>query len=789
MNINELKNCCGCSACYNVCPNDAISMIENEEGFKEPFVDKEKCKNCSLCLKVCPIKNPKYENSKTPQTHAYMADDKTREKSSSGGAFFVIAKYFIENNAYVSGAVWKDDYSVEHIVSNKIEDIEKMRGSKYLQSTIGTTYKKIQKLLNANEKVLFTGTPCQIAGLKNFLSKDYKNLFCIDLICHGTPSPKVFKKYIKEEVLTLKDEKWANTNFRDGNLLPIVITTITNRKKYSKEANLDTFMSAFLKNLCLGDSCYDCYFNKIPRQGDITIGDFWAIRYDENLKKKFDDNKGTSLVLINNEKGKILSKILSKNKKIFSKVNKEKAFKGNLNLTSSSVAHKNRAKFFEILDKTTLKENVEKNLLNKCDCMILNFWACVNYGAILTCFGLQCLVEELGYETKVINYLPKAKAKKIFKGSFCEKFANENLNLTKRINSIDDFIALNDDAHTFITGSDQIFNPEILKTHHLNASNWVFLLDFVKSNKRKISYSASFGYENFTGDIYNKMHFSNKLSQFSDISVREDTAQNILKELEIENSEQLIDGAFHIPSEWLNRVTTLETEKYIGCFMLSYFREKVWFKNWLKNLEDEFNLPIKILDFDPKTPVETWLSFIKNSEILVTDSYHGCLFSVIFNVAFLQIENAKTQSRFDSFYRQIEIDYHSINEFNFNETNPKELIKQFDWEKINKNIENNVQKSKLWLKNALLKQPKENKQNDMLNYLEIEIQKQKQETDLAITLLFNNRHIYLKYNLLNAFERFLFGSIKKKCQAKKRKYKKLIKTLENFKKEKKYGLK
>ena len=174
-------------SCYNACPVNAITMVENEEGFKYPVIN-ESCINCGLCKKVCPHLVNNFGNNKDPECYAFCADDEIRMQSASGGAFPIIAKYFIENNGYVAGAVYNtDNIEIEHIVSKNFEDIEKMKNSKFFQSNINDCYKKV---------------------------KDFKNLYCIDIVCHGVPSPKVFQKYIREKIKD-KNEKWLHTNFRD----------------------------------------------------------------------------------------------------------------------------------------------------------------------------------------------------------------------------------------------------------------------------------------------------------------------------------------------------------------------------------------------------------------------------------------------------------------------------------------------------------------------------------------------------------------------------------------------
>ncbi len=790
-NVSDVL-CCGCAACANICPAKAINMQENSEGFLEPVIDGNKCTNCGLCKKICPVINTKYENNDKPTCFAYMANDEVRKNSSSGGAFYVLAKYFIENQGFVSGAVWDNNCTVKHIVSNKIDDIEKMRTSKYLQSSIGDCYQQIQEILNRGTKVLFTGTPCQIAGLKNYLIKDYVNLFCVDLICNSVPSPKVFRKYIQEGFLNNNDAKWINTDFRDkryGWGKSSTVTTYTTTNTVAKQANDDDFMRTFFEGICIRKSCSSCVFNRIPRQGDITIGDLWTIKRDKKYNKKYNDTKGTSLILLNNEKGSKLVKILSETNKIFDKIPFDKALVGNPNLTTCTRAHRNRDKFFELLDKVSLKENIARNLDDKCDCMIINYWSSMNYGAILTCFGVQCLAEKLGKDAKIINYIGYPKEVKCddFEKSFANKFAKKYLNLTRRIKSYDDLYKLNKNCNTFITGSDQVFRSSCAK-YLLNGDiNWtMFFLDFVRSSKKKLSYAASIGRDEIMEKSVDLEKMNFYLSQFDDISVREDKAVELLKENFDIDSTQVIDSVFHIPEELLNKMADEypSNEEYIGVFTLPYFNEKEWCKNVLAQISQRLNLPVKYFDWDYTTPVEKWLAFIKNSKYMITDSYHGTLFSIIFNKPFIQVLNAvKAQSRFDTIFKILNIKNKTVSEFDM-EYNYDKILAPLDWNFINNKIKEERQRAELWMKKAFDKETKlkpicmnfseNNKESGAKDFVDSE----------TLSLVLNKGRIYrkyLKYKILSAIS---FGKKRKHYEDKKIELKSKVKQIRELSKPK-----
>lgn len=488
--VSITDSCTGCSSCYNRCPVKAIEMVENPEGFLYPIINKDKCINCGLCYKSCPINSRVLANRTKPKTFAFMAEDEIRKESSSGGAFAVLANYFIKNEGYVSGAVWTTDWAVEHIISNNIDDVKRMKTSKYIQSKIGLVYKEIEKNLKSNFLVFFTGTPCQVAGLKTYLNKDYKNLYCADIVCHGVPSSKIFKKYMQEE---FSDIDIKNINFRGKTFKPWGCNSFEiedmNGYKIAPKENKRSYYKAFINSLSTRKSCSGCKYNCTPRQGDITIGDYWGIN---QVDKALDDRLGTSVVLSNNPKGDFLISILRDNAKVLRETKFRLATKKNPNIVRSSNSHFKREEFFSNLDKISLKENVGNILENRADCMIINFWSTVNYGAALTCYGVQCLMEKLGCNAKVINY----SAHESFEGSFADKFGKKYLNLTTPIRTYADFLALNKSCNTFIAGSDQIWNCGCIKESH-NSKDYhtMFLLDFVQGDNKRISYAASMGHK------------------------------------------------------------------------------------------------------------------------------------------------------------------------------------------------------------------------------------------------------------------------------------------------------
>lgn len=356
--IIDKTKCCGCHACYNVCPKTAIEMAVDEKGFKYPRIDETKCIGCNLCEKVCPILNKKEVVNEPVSYACYNKNEVVRKDSSSGGIFTLLAEKILEKNGIIYGASFNNEWLVEHIRIDNKNDLYKLRTSKYLQSSINDTYKQAKKDLDENRLVLFTGTPCQVNGFISYLNgKQYDNLYTQDIICHGVPSPKVWKKYLNYRE-KLDGQHPMRINFRqkdDGwNLFALLLQYSNNAYKTNHDDDL--FMQAFLRNACLRDSCYNCSFKSKNRQTDITLADFWGV---ENIVPQFNDDKGTSLVIVNTKKGQKLFDDI-KDHMIYQESDFEESLRPNPSMYKSVAKPKNQEYFFANLNKLDFDELVEK---------------------------------------------------------------------------------------------------------------------------------------------------------------------------------------------------------------------------------------------------------------------------------------------------------------------------------------------------------------------------------------------------------------------------------------------
>ena len=357
MEIVSKSKCSGCHACFNICPKDAIIMVPDENGFKYPQINEDLCIHCNLCKKVCPIlKDVKKEND----IQAYACINKNneiRKNSSSGGVFYLLAKNILSKNGVIFGARFNDDFEVVHDYIEKVEDIYLFQGSKYVQSTIHDSYKKAKKFLDCNRLVLFTGTPCQIEGLLSYLQKGYPNLITQDIICHGVPSPKLFKLY-KENIQNKYGDEITKINFRNktSSWKNYEMSIDLKNHHYEISHNDDVYMKAFLNDIALRDSCYQCNAKKKHRLSDITLADFWGI---ESVLPEMDDDKGTSLVIINSTLGKQLFEEI-KDQINYKEVEYEKAIANNPSLYQSVNRPKNRDTYLDNVTADNLNDITKK---------------------------------------------------------------------------------------------------------------------------------------------------------------------------------------------------------------------------------------------------------------------------------------------------------------------------------------------------------------------------------------------------------------------------------------------
>lgn len=394
--IKDKSQCCGCEVCVQRCPKRCISLVEDKEGFLYPSVDKKVCVECGLCEKVCPIINQSTERQPRVVYAAINPDSDVRYSSSSGGIFSALADAVLIQGGVVFGVCWDKDWRLVFDYTENKEDLFRFRGSKYLQAYVGDAYIRVEHFLKIGRQVLFTGTPCQIAALRRYLKKDYDNLLMVDVICHGVPSPGVFRAYLSEEIaqvaisnkkksvslssksyiaernlLNTADWHIEDIQFRDKRLgwkkfsFTLCLATMSavgekNSVSLSSLLNENIFMRGFLRDFYLRPSCYSCSAKSGRSGSDITLGDFWGIN---ELNPEIDDDRGVSAVTINSDKGALLFDALLLQKYV---MNYDDLCHYNPALVRSVVCPPQRAKFFKRYGKEPFFSLVE-DLCRKMD--------------------------------------------------------------------------------------------------------------------------------------------------------------------------------------------------------------------------------------------------------------------------------------------------------------------------------------------------------------------------------------------------------------------------------------
>lgn len=359
----SVEQCTLCGSCYNACPVDAISFKTPYLDFLYPTIDNSRCVGCDRCEKSCPILADKCkpESSYPIAFAARSRDEEARRKSSSGGVFYELASQILSEGGYVCGAVFDEHFHVKHILSNTREDLYRMMGSKYAQSDMGMCFRQIQTLLDEGKSVLFTGCPCQVAGLRTFIGRNHPNLLLVELICHGIPSDQMLQTYIgmqekkygarlKELEFRNKEKGWHNSSVR---------MKFANDRIYQESMTMDTFMQGYFQYITVKESCYTCNFRHFSSGADITIGDFWGA---EVVLKEFDDNTGLSAVLATTTKGEHFLKVTSV--ELFP-CDMKTVITYNQNLLNSTSPNPSRHMFYEYEEKFGTEKAIRQFLAEK----------------------------------------------------------------------------------------------------------------------------------------------------------------------------------------------------------------------------------------------------------------------------------------------------------------------------------------------------------------------------------------------------------------------------------------
>ncbi|MDR3078548.1 MAG: Coenzyme F420 hydrogenase/dehydrogenase, beta subunit C-terminal domain [Rickettsiales bacterium] len=647
---NVGEKCFGCGACSQLCPKNAIAMEYSSEGFLQPAIDEAKCVNCGVCLKSCPAGSEAFRpKTEMPKCFAAYADDRTAMESSSGGLFSVLAESLLDAGGYVCGAAFDRDWLVAHRVVADKGELDALKTSKYLQSDTKRVYSEIRELLERQKSVLFSGTPCQVAGLYSFLGKDYASLLTIDVFCHGVPSPKVWEKYIRE--ITNAGEI-KSVNFRDksstyaeGGIPPVsagwkdYFLTLRGReiKVLSQHHRENIFMCGFLQNLYLRKSCATCPFTKTPRTSDISLGDFWGYGC---VDRKRDTGKGMSAVLLNSPKGERFFAGLEERLSFLRPVKLKAIIRGNPILREPCKTHKNRDSFmhgFANLAGDGISDLIAKylGLPDEKAVGLMNFasWIHFNFGAILVGYAMEQAVRKVGYSPSTINFIPKHELFDATGASVFSSFRRKFMNLTGICTDkagLSQYI--NERFNKLCIGADQVIRN--------CGFDFVYYLDWAHGKKSLISYAPSFGTAELGMTDSQREYAKQCLHRFDAFSIREHSGAKIMeRDFGIDakvlcDPTMLLSGADYQPIIDAEAVVRLPPE-YVAYYLLD---ESV-------DVLDEIKKHYPIINAyrdeggDYRT-VGDWLNIIKNAKYVITDSFHGGVFSIIYQKQFIVLPTA-----------------------------------------------------------------------------------------------------------------------------------------------------
>ncbi|OUP86194.1 hypothetical protein B5F07_02570 [Lachnoclostridium sp. An169] len=733
VSVLEKRRCTGCASCFNKCPVNAITMQYDREGFIYPVIAEKKCVNCGQCFNVCPELNTASTQKlihSEGTCYATMADDEIRAVSSSGGMFTLLAEKILDDGGVVAGAAYSDDYmEVSHIIVDGKDGLKKLRGSKYVQSAIGSVYKDLLQELKQGRKVLFVGCPCQVAGLYSFLGQDWANLYTADLVCHGANSLTAYQSFVKE---TAKGRKVKEVNFRDKTVYGwSTPTTIyfEDGTVFNAAWNESKWNDGFLKGIINRPCCSTCHYAQRNRVADLTLGDFWQIhRWNEECN----DWKGTSLVLVNTAKGEQIFNNVSGRMKLCQKAPLDFAVQYNGQLVRPNRAHPGRKFFFHHLEKDGYHKSLWYGQKWHYDVGLVGWWFAANYGSVLTYYALGKILDDMDMLALMIR-IPKLDG-----GTKWEPVTEENIKFMEKYfpvskeRSIEQLDECNRFCDAFMLGSDQLWVQ-----NYVNLVGYTFFLDFAADDKKKIAYATSLGYEKYQGSEEEKCIASTYLKRFNAISVRETSGTVICQESFGVNAVRMLDPVFLCNISHYDELaqnSTLDTnEKYILCYILDPSDEK---RKAVEYVEKKLGMKAKVV-LDMKTydhskarwgmdnvvdrpSIEDFIKLIKNSSFLVSDSHHGICFGLIYHINFICIANrSRGYTRFESLFNLLRIRKHMVDnaaEIIENDS----LFEKIDYEMVDQILEHERDRSLTWLKEALNsdRSPEMNTQDQLLvNYM------------------------------------------------------------------------
>lgn len=721
--LADQNHCTGCAACANICTQNAIHMSSDSEGFLQPSVDETRCVSCKKCEQICPVLHPQFSNRPITTCYAAWTEDSIRSISSTAGVFLLAARHTIQEQGVVFGAAWNDDWSVHHIGVNAEDQLHLLQGSKYLQSSVENSYRDARHALMAGKKVLYSGCPCQIAGLYAYLgNRSNENLTTMEIICHGVPSPLAFQKYLSDTFADSKNDI-IDIQFRNKKKFgwsSSVTIQFKDKSTYQKNDREDSFLRGFLPCMILRRSCSTCPFSRLPRQADISLGDFWGIDQED---KSWDDRQGTEVILVNNEHGEaVFQRIIKPKLSRFQKFPLDAATRINKTILHPFNPHPGRKHFFSSMDLMDYSSLVENSLTHKYDYGIVGLWYGINYGSVLTYFSLYQLLRDLGYDPVMLPK-PNTLWEERFNqpDSIAQRFVWDHCNVFMPYRIQSEYYRVNDQCKNFIVGSDVVWNYDICGKD----SGQFFFLDWVERGHKKIAYAASFGQE-LSGPLEHKEKSRYYLRQFDALSVRELAGAEALKKDGIrEDAAHVLDPVFvcdpQIYETLIHESLVLETEPTVFAYILRK-STGTHVQDFMKQACDYYHATARVCGNPnemessrrifgdrllPLLSVEDWLYHMKHCSFYIGDSYHALCFCLIFHkpfvIVYAQARRNFSAERFHSLLKLVGLENRFFYDFNQLAESDWLLKQEIDWDAVDEKLNHYRITSLNWLKKALAK--------------------------------------------------------------------------------------
>lgn len=690
--------CTGCRLCETVCTRGAVRIVENEYGYKKMSVCDDLCIKCGKCLAVCPIyKKENGISEKVPDTYVFAANDDVRKKSSSGGVFGTLATDVLMNKGFVCGAAWKSKFEVKHIIIDSIDDLSQLQLSKYARSDISGVLPEIKKRILSGQKGLCVACPCQIKAIKEFLGDLSQSVILIDLVCAEAPSGWFLKRFFSE---TDNTECISSISFRDKvhGWRPdtLVVNYVDNTKSIRHMEDIS--QQAFHSRMMMDYACEHCNFLNLERVGDLTIGDAWGI---SNYDSRYDDGKGLSIVIANNQKGKELLKVLDMNKKVLDKIPYKWTFKNRI--VDCIYPHARRDRFYKEVLNTSFTKAFLGARDNVYDVGIVGNWSYPNYGSELTYFALYHVIKDLGLSVLMIEWPEDSYWKPYGCTQLFEVEPYENDEIAEPSQNHYEMTKYNDRCQIFIQGSDQLLNPNLFSAFGDNA-----VMDWVDIDKKKIGYSLSIGSTEVTYSDSMRAEISYHLQKFDAVSVREISAVNQMKNLFNVEAEFVLDPVYLCDQKhYLDLIKNKQGDiKCTGVF--AYILDgNIDFIEELRNLAQELGEEIFIVSDaamnieNNRISIEEWLVRLNGCKYFIADSFHGISMAMIFHKKFIAIKNnQRGGTRFDSILNLVNLK-NRLFEYEQVCLIKKVLLEDINYEQVDQMIMKNKNKSMEWLNAAI----------------------------------------------------------------------------------------